>query len=206
MELMFSLQCRRYKLELVPCLSDGPGEEMNSALGKKKMDGGKEAEILGASQCVSCAYILLVPPQMLFWAIDSSLDPVGKLKPPSWEMQREEEHRIALHNTMMDRPSPCSQHHRGRHPADKPAHLRPGPRLMPESFCAVLSRLTTKKEKSSFVLKSVEPISGSVISKDNVTTSDWLLLFLSFHGSNHHWQADRPDFCLDHCGTEIKNF
>lgn len=61
-----SRQCRRYKLELVPCLSDSPGEGMNSALGKKKMDGGKAAEILGVSQCVSCAYISLVPPQMLF--------------------------------------------------------------------------------------------------------------------------------------------
>lgn len=66
MELMFSRQCRRYKFELVPCLSDGPGEGMNSTLGKKKMDGAKEAEILGVSQCVSCAYISLVSPQMLF--------------------------------------------------------------------------------------------------------------------------------------------
>lgn len=118
---------------------------MNSALGKKKMDGGKEAEIRGVSQCVSCAYISLVPPQKLFWAINSILDPVGKLKPPSWEMQREEVHRIILHNTVMDRPSPCSQHHQGRHSADAPNHLSPGPRHQPESFRAVLSILTTKK-------------------------------------------------------------
>lgn len=28
---------------------------------------------------------------MLFWAPDSRLNPVGKLKPPSWEPQSEEE-------------------------------------------------------------------------------------------------------------------
>lgn len=170
---------------------------MNSALGKKKMYQGKEAEILGVSQCVSCAYISLVPPQMLFWAIDSSLDPVGKLKPLSWETKREEEHRIVLHNTVMDRPSPCSQHHRGRHPADALAHLRLGPRHQPESFSAVLLRLTTKK--SSFLFKAVEPNTVGLVGWFHKTLLLLIGLFylFFFNGSNHRWQPDRPDFCLD---------
>lgn len=205
MELICSRQCRRYKLELVPCLSDSPGQGMNSALGKKKMDGGKEAEILRVSQSVSCAYISLVASQMLFWAIDSSLDPVGKLKPLSWETQREEEHRIAWHNTVMDRPSPCSQQHRGKHPADAPAHLHPGPRHQPESFCPVLSRLMTKKKKKGSTAFKWNPEGGWF----QRTMSQLLIGFFLFSFLTAltivDSLTDLISVWISHSDTEIKN-
>lgn len=128
--------------------------------------------------------------------------------PPSWETQREEEHRIALHNTVMDRPSPCSQHHRGRHPGDTPAHLCPGPQNQPESFSAVLSRPMTKK-KSSFLLKAVEPISGGGDSKDNITTSDCIFHFFSPSLLTSltiiDSLTDLISVWISHSSTEIKN-
>ena len=71
---------------------------------------------------------------MLFWAPDSRLNPVGKLKPPSWETQSEEQRArpwITLHDNVMDRPSWClhlleGSSQRGRHAAHvTPPYPRP---------------------------------------------------------------------------------
>lgn len=153
---------------------------------------------------------------MLFWAPDSRLNPVGKLKPPSWERQSEEEQAgpRSLYTTMWwtGLPGVCIRlrvtARRERHTAT--VTLLPSPLAIPSTgnfHCScspagtqdIWSPLTVKARFSPLLYLSRLPVDRKRFSKR--ASADVILLivlgFLSFNSSKDRWQPDRPGFCQD---------